>query len=100
MSCAPTPLISADAQLRQRSFLSQVYIWMTAGLLVSSAVASYAASAPVVLNLLYGNPFTIWLLDTIHNKTTKLAFATSRWAKPPFNMHGWFAASESQTALL
>src|SRR5215470_13241875 len=62
MSYSPTPLVSADAQLRQSSFLSQVYAWMTAGLLVSSAVASYTASAPSVLNLLYGNPFTIWLL--------------------------------------
>src|SRR5262245_6975264 len=35
---------------------------MTAGLLVSSAVASYAASAPSVLNLIYGNPLTIWVL--------------------------------------
>jgi FtsH-binding integral membrane protein len=35
---------------------------MTAGLLVTSAVASYTASALSVLNLLYGNPFTIWLL--------------------------------------
>ena len=62
MSYPPTPLVGADAQLRQNSFLGQVYLWMTAGLLVSSAVASYAASTPLVLNLLYGNPFTIWLL--------------------------------------
>jgi uncharacterized protein len=62
MSYPPTPLVRADAQLRQRSFLSQVYTWMTAGLLVTSAVAAYTASAPSVLNLLYGNPFTIWLL--------------------------------------
>ena len=62
MSYPPTPLVSADAQLRQRSFLSQVYTWMTAGLLVTSAVAAYTASTPSVLNLLYGNPFTIWLL--------------------------------------
>ena len=62
MSYSPTPLISADPRLRQRSFLSQVYLWMTAGLLVTSAVASYTASAPSVLNLLYGNPFTIWVL--------------------------------------
>jgi FtsH-binding integral membrane protein len=54
--------VSADAQLHQRSFLGQVYAWMTAGLLVSSAVASYTASAPFVLNLIYGNPFTIWIL--------------------------------------
>jgi FtsH-binding integral membrane protein len=62
MSYSPTPLVGADAQLRQRSFLSQVYVWMTAGLLVSSAVASYTASTPLVLNLIYGNPFTIWIL--------------------------------------
>src|SRR5262245_40175275 len=62
MSYPPTPLVGADAQLRQSSFLSQVYTWMTAGLLVTSAVAAYAASAPSVLNLIYGNPFTIWLL--------------------------------------
>ncbi len=62
MSYPPTPLVHADAQLRQRSLLGQVYAWMTAGLLVTSAVASYAAAAPSVLNLLYGNPFTIWLV--------------------------------------
>jgi FtsH-binding integral membrane protein len=62
MSYPPTPLVSADAQLRQRSFLGQVYTWMTAGLLVTSAVAAYTASAPSVLNLIYGNPWTIWLL--------------------------------------
>jgi FtsH-binding integral membrane protein len=62
MSYSPTPLVGADAQLRQRGILGQVYTWMTAGLLVTSAVASYAASTPSVLNLLYGNPFTIWLL--------------------------------------
>ena len=62
MSYPTTPLISTDAQLRQRSFLSQVYAWMTAGLLVTSAVAAYTANTPIVLNLIYGNPFTIWIL--------------------------------------
>ena len=62
MSYSPTPLVRADAQLRQRSLLGQVYAWMTAGLLVTSAVAAYAASAPIVLNLIYGNPVTIWIL--------------------------------------
>ena len=62
MSYSPTPLASAAAQLRQNSFLGQVYIWMTAGLLVTSAVAAYTASTPSVLSLIYGNPFTIWLL--------------------------------------
>src|SRR5262245_56233709 len=62
MSYPTTPLVSADAQLRQRSFLGQVYAWMTAGLLVTAAVAAYTASTPLVLNLIYGNPFTIWIL--------------------------------------
>ena len=62
MSFSPTPLVGTDAQLRQSSFLTQVYTWMTAGLLVTSAVAAYTASAPSVLNLIYGNPFTIWIL--------------------------------------
>src|SRR5262245_60990043 len=62
MSYPPTPLVGADAQLRQSSILGQVYAWMTAGLLVTAAVAAYVASAPSLLNLIYGNPFTIWLL--------------------------------------
>jgi FtsH-binding integral membrane protein len=62
MSYPPTPLVSAAAQLRQRSFLSQVYAWMTAGLLVTAAVAAYTASTPIVLNVIYGNSFTIWIL--------------------------------------
>jgi hypothetical protein len=28
MSYAPTPILSADAQLRQSSIISQVYAWM------------------------------------------------------------------------
>jgi FtsH-binding integral membrane protein len=54
--------VHADAQVRQTSILGQVYAWMTAGLLVTSAVAAYTASAPIVLNLIYGSPWTIWLL--------------------------------------
>jgi FtsH-binding integral membrane protein len=62
MSYQSTPLVRADAQLRQRSILGQVYAWMCAGLLVTSAVAAYTASSPAALNLIYGNPFTIWIL--------------------------------------
>jgi uncharacterized protein len=62
MSYPPTPLIGADAQLRQSSFMGQVYAWMTAGLLVTSAVAAYTVSTPIVLNLIYGNPYAIWIL--------------------------------------
>jgi FtsH-binding integral membrane protein len=62
MSYSPTPLLSADAQLRQSSIMSQVYAWMTAGLLVTGAVAAYTANSPALLELIFGNRFTIWIL--------------------------------------
>ncbi len=46
MSYSPTPLASTDAQLRQSSIMNQVYAWMTAGLLVTGAVAAYTANSP------------------------------------------------------
>src|SRR3954469_13457657 len=62
MSYMPTPITSADAQLRQSSIISQVYAWMTAGLLVTGAVAAYTAQSQVLLQLIFGNPFGIWVL--------------------------------------
>jgi len=65
MSSLPTPIMSADAQLRQSSITSQVYAWMTAGLLVTGAVATATANSPMLLNLIFGNPFAIWILFII-----------------------------------
>ena len=62
MSFMPTPVVSADAQLRQSSIINQVYAWMTAGLLVTGAVAAYTANSPQLLQLIFGNPFGIWVL--------------------------------------
>jgi uncharacterized protein len=62
MSYVPTPIVSADAQLRQSSIINQVYAWMTAGLMVTGAVAAYTANSTVLLNLIFGNPFGIWVL--------------------------------------
>jgi FtsH-binding integral membrane protein len=62
MSSLPTPIMSTDAQLRQSSIISQVYAWMTAGLLVTGAVATATANSPALLNLIFGNPFAIWIL--------------------------------------
>jgi FtsH-binding integral membrane protein len=62
MSYMPTPVVSADAQLRQSSIISQVYAWMTAGLLVTGAVAAYTANSLWLLQLIFGNPFGIWVL--------------------------------------
>jgi FtsH-binding integral membrane protein len=38
---------------------------MTAGLLVTGAVAAYTANSPALLTLIYGNPFAIWILFII-----------------------------------
>ena len=62
MSYSPTPLAGTDAQLRQSSIMNQVYAWMTAGLLVTGAVAAYTANSPTLLNLLFGNRYTIFIL--------------------------------------
>ena len=62
MSYMPTPVVSADAQLRQSSIMSQVYAWMTAGLLITGAVAAYTANSLWLLQLIFGNPFGIWVL--------------------------------------
>ncbi len=62
MSYMPTPVVSADAQLRQSSIISQVYAWMTAGLLITGAVAAYTANSLWLLQLIFGNPFGIWVL--------------------------------------
>jgi FtsH-binding integral membrane protein len=62
MSYMPTPVVSADAQLRQSSIINQVYAWMTAGLLITGAVAAYTAQSVWLLNLIFGNPFGIWVL--------------------------------------
>jgi FtsH-binding integral membrane protein len=40
--------------------MGQVYAWMTAGLLVTGAVASWTASSPAMLSLVFGNPLVFW----------------------------------------
>ena len=54
------PTVGAQAEVRQRTILSQVYAWMTAGLLVTGAVAAYTANSPTLLTLIFGNPFVFW----------------------------------------
>jgi FtsH-binding integral membrane protein len=56
------PTTSAQTTALQRGVMSQIYLWMTAGLLVTGAVASWTATSPGMINLIYGNPFMIWVL--------------------------------------
>lgn len=54
------PTITTQAEVRQRGVLSQVYAWMTAGLLVTGAIASYTATSPSMQALIFGNPLVFW----------------------------------------
>lgn len=60
MSFQPMSTLSADAQLRQSSIMQQVYAWMTAGLLVTGAVAAYTSTSMAMLSLIFGNPIIMW----------------------------------------
>lgn len=50
---------------RLGELFTQIYAWMTAGLLTTGAVAYYTAGSPAMLELIFGNPFTIWVLFII-----------------------------------
>jgi hypothetical protein len=54
------PTIGAQAEVRQRTIMSQVYAWMAAGLLITGAVATYTAGSPALLALIFGNPLVFW----------------------------------------
>lgn len=43
-------------------YMSQVYMWMTAGLLLTAAVAWYASTSEAMLQLLYGNSMSLIVL--------------------------------------
>ncbi|MBO0783099.1 MAG: Bax inhibitor-1/YccA family protein [Ktedonobacteraceae bacterium] len=42
--------------------MSQVYLWMTGGLLVTGAVAVFTTQTPALLQLIYGTPFVFFAL--------------------------------------
>jgi FtsH-binding integral membrane protein len=55
------PYIAADqVEVRQRSVISQAYLWMAIGLAITGAVAAFTASSPTMLNLVYNNVLVFW----------------------------------------
>lgn len=42
--------------------MSRVYMWMTAALLLTAGTAYFTAASPAMLQLIYGNAWTIWVL--------------------------------------
>lgn len=56
------PYATTQTNTRLRDLFVQIYAWMTAGLLTTGAIASLVAGSPSMLELIYGNPFTVWIL--------------------------------------
>ena len=59
MSYTPYTVSPAQA-LRQQSILTQVYAWMTAGLLVTGAVALFVVNSPALLVAIFGTRFVFF----------------------------------------
>jgi uncharacterized protein len=51
------PYTTAQTTALQNGVMHRVYAWMTAGLLVTGAVASFVAGSAELTNLIFGNPF-------------------------------------------
>jgi uncharacterized protein len=49
-----------QAEVRQRSIISQAYLWMAVGLVITGLVAAFTASSPFMLSLVYGNVLVFW----------------------------------------
>jgi len=50
------PYVNAETTALRNGVMSRVYAWMTAGLLVTAAVASFVAGTPALVALIFGNP--------------------------------------------
>lgn len=61
MSYNPYTLSQVDTT-RQRAIISQVYAWMTAGLLVTGAIAMFVASSEALTRLILGTPLFFVLI--------------------------------------
>lgn len=59
--------LAAGAQVRYRTILRNVYMWMTVGLSLTAVVAWWSANSPAVRNVLFGNglmPFLVLAIGT------------------------------------
>jgi len=51
------PYVDAQTTALRNGVMNRVYAWMTAGLFVTGAVASFVAGSSALVNLIFGNPF-------------------------------------------
>jgi hypothetical protein len=61
MSNSRDYLLSFPA-VRENTLLKNVYLWMSAGLALTGAVAYFTANSPSLLNIIYGGRFNFWIL--------------------------------------
>jgi hypothetical protein len=55
------PYVAADqVEVRQRTIISQAYLWMAVGLVITGLVAIFTASSPTMLSLVYNNVVVFW----------------------------------------
>ncbi len=59
MSYSPPNVTRADV-VHESGVFSQVYAWMTAGLLTTGAIAMFVANSPAMLNLIIGTPYVFF----------------------------------------
>src|SRR5215510_9302868 len=62
------PYTSAQTTALRNGVMSRVYAWMTAGLLVTAAVASFVAGSTALSSLIFGNPlifFGLFIVEII-----------------------------------
>lgn len=50
------PYITTQTSALRNGVMTQVYAWMTAGLFVTGAIASFVASSSVLTSVIFGNP--------------------------------------------
>jgi FtsH-binding integral membrane protein len=51
------PYVDAQATALRNGVMQRVYAWMTAGLLLTGAVAMFVAGSPALTSIIFGNPF-------------------------------------------
>lgn len=59
------PYVDAQTTAIRNEVMNRVYAWMTAGLLVTGAVAMFVANSTALTNLIFGNPFLFFGLFII-----------------------------------
>jgi uncharacterized protein len=62
------PYVDAQTTAIRNGVMSQVYAWMTAGLLVTGAVALFVANSVVLTSMIFGNPllfFGLFILQIV-----------------------------------